>query len=120
MAVKAPTRERIREEREIWVSDEDDAMTFEQYLEEYEGYKEHVELVKGVPETRMAANIVHEALFMWLARLIGDYVERHDLGFVFGSRTAVKISNYDGRLPDILFVRKERKDILEWMQLSGP
>jgi Uma2 family endonuclease len=117
MAVKAPVRERIREEQEVWVSDH--ALTFDEYLSEYEGYREHIELHRGVPKTRMAANIRHEALFMWIARLLGDYVERHDLGFVFGSRRAVKITNYDGRLPDILFVRKERKEILQWMQLSA-
>src|SRR6266852_5478020 len=111
MVVKASPENRVLEEQEVWVYDH--ALTFEQYLSEYEGYKEHIELVRGVPKTRMAANILHEALFMWIARLLGNYVERHDLGFVFGSRTAVKITNYDGRLPDILFVRKERQEILQ-------
>src|SRR5258706_12982060 len=117
MTVKAAPENRGLEEQEVWVYDH--ALTFEQYLTEYEGYKEHIELVRGVPKTRMAANLVHEGLFAWLFRLLGDYVEWHNMGFVFGSRTAVKITNYDGRLPDILFVRKERKEILEWMQLTA-
>ncbi len=113
MAISAPPRERVQEQQEVWISDH--ALTFEEYLTEYEGVKEHVELIRGVPTTRMAANIPHEKLFGWLYRLFGDYVEQHDLGMVFGSRTAVKITNYDGRLPDIIFIRKERQHKLEWL-----
>lgn len=116
IALKAPTRKRIEVKSDVWVSSR--ALTLAEYLHEFEGAKEHVELVKGVPITRMAANTAQEAPFMWMARLLGDFVERRDLGVVFGSRTAVRISDYDGRLPDILFVRKERTHILEWLKLT--
>src|SRR5258708_543069 len=115
MSVKTPTRERITEVQEVWVSD--DALTFDEYLAEYEGYREHIELVRGVPKTRMAARLEHEKLFAWVFVLLSNFVEKHDLGVVLGSRTAVRISDYDGRLPDILFVRKDRTDILESLKL---
>src|SRR5262249_26812524 len=58
MAISAPPRERTCEEQEVWLTDH--ALTFEEYLAEYEGVKEHVELIRGVPTNRMAANIPHE------------------------------------------------------------
>lgn len=118
MAVKAPPRERIQEEHDVWVAGR--ALTFEEYLHTYEGSKEHTELVKGVPTTRMAANIAHEKLFGWIYMLFGMFVEAHDLGVIFGSRTAVRVTDYDGRLPDILFVRKDRLDIIDSLKLNGP
>src|SRR5205814_1248907 len=56
----------------------------------------------------------------WLYTLLFQYVENHELGLVLGSRTAVRITGYDGRLPDLLFVRKDRLGILESLKLSEP
>jgi hypothetical protein len=57
---------------------------------------------------RALVQLEHEKLFNWLYRLIGDFVEDHDLGMLFGSRTAVEITEFRGRLPDLIFVRKDR------------
>src|SRR5205814_8521971 len=65
------------------------------------------------------ATIAQQKLFGWILCVLGGFVENHDLGIVLGSRTAVKITNYDGRLPDILFVRKDRLGILERLNLSA-
>ncbi|MBC8140147.1 MAG: Uma2 family endonuclease [Armatimonadetes bacterium] len=62
------------------------------------------ELIRGVIKQRMAAQYLHEWIFMWLSSLLTNFVEYQKLGRILGSRTAVKINEYDGRLPDILFV----------------
>src|SRR5205809_170074 len=60
----------------------------------------HVELVGGVMVEKMAAQLEHEKLFAWLDRVVGTYVSHRKLGIVLGSRTAVEINAYGGRLPD--------------------
>lgn len=70
------------------------------------------ELVRGVMIDRMAAQYPHEWIFMWLSSILSPYVSYFQLGRVLGSRSAVKITNYDGRLPDILFVRADNTSII--------
>ncbi len=98
-----------REERRIRVSVR--PITFDQWVDL--GGKELFELVSGVLVEMMAANIEHERLFGWLYRLTSDYVEARNLGEVFGSRTAVRISEFGGRLPDIVFIATEDAASLE-------
>jgi len=62
--------------------------------------------------SKMAAKTPHEDLFGWLYFVLRGYVAARDLGIVLGSRTPVRIDGYNGRLPDIVFVRKERLHIV--------
>lgn len=93
-------------------------ITFEQYLDLF-GEDDDYELIDGVAVERMSAQIDHELLFMWLARLFGDFVEQNRLGVVLGSRAAVRISDFRGRLPDLLFVRSERMHIVQQKAIYG-
>ncbi len=86
-------------------------ITFEEFLRLF-NEDDEVELVKGRVVSRMAAKTPHEDLFGWLYFVLRGYVVARDLGFVLGSRTPVKIDGYNGRLPDIVFVRKERQHII--------
>jgi Uma2 family endonuclease len=70
------------------------------------------ELVHGVMVDRMAAHFPHEWIFAWLLALMRSYTRHLNLGVVLGSRTAVKINEFDGRLPDLLFVRADNTDII--------
>ncbi|MBC8142688.1 MAG: Uma2 family endonuclease [Armatimonadetes bacterium] len=70
------------------------------------------ELVQGVMIHRMAAQYPHEWIFMWLALVVGNYVQAKNLGKILGSRSAVKINNIGGRLPDLLFVRADNESII--------
>ena len=79
----------------------------------------HIELVDGVMVEKMAVQLEHEKLFAWLFHLSGLYVEERDLGIIPGSRTAVEISAFRGRLPDLLFVRRERLHIVQQKAISG-
>jgi Uma2 family endonuclease len=48
-----------------------------------------------------------------LSFVLRGYAEAKGLGIVRGSRTAVKITEHRGRLPDIVFVRKENAQIVQ-------
>lgn len=93
-------------------------ITFEQYLELFGEDDEH-ELIDGVAVERMAVQLDHEKLFVWLLMLFGQFVEQRQLGIVLGSRSAVRISEFRGRLPDLLFVRAERMDIVQQKAIYG-
>jgi Uma2 family endonuclease len=92
-------------------------ITFEEFLD-LSGDSE-MELVDGVMVEQMAAQLDHEKLFGWLFSILKDYVRHKGLGIVLGSRTAVEISSFGGRLPDILFVRQEHMDIVRQKAVYG-
>jgi len=76
-----------------------------------------VELIDGVILEKMATQDPHEDLFRFLFSTLVIYTEKYNLGFIRGSRTLVPITTYKGRLPDILFVSKERENIIEEKRL---
>ncbi|HZP84230.1 MAG TPA: Uma2 family endonuclease [Chthonomonadaceae bacterium] len=108
--------ERVMEARAIRVSER--PITFEQFLT-IEDRDAHLELVQGVLEERMSAQLEHESLHLWLVSLLRVYVGKLGLGTVLGSRTAVEINQFAGRLPDILFVRKENEAIIQSKAIYG-
>lgn len=77
------------------------------------------ELIDGMLVRKMVAFADHENLFSWLHRLLGDFVEKRNLGKVLGSRTAVEINAFRGRLPDLVFVRQENLRILRQEAIFG-
>lgn len=70
------------------------------------------ELVRGVIVEKMAAQYPHEWIFIWLVSILNAFVKHQKLGKVLGSRSAVKIRDNDGRLPDILYIRAENTGII--------
>lgn len=86
-------------------------LTSGEFLELF-GEDDDVELVNGVVISRMAAFWKHEQLFRWLMQFVGVYVETKDLGVIAGSRSAVVINTYSTRLPDMIFIRKDRMNII--------
>jgi Uma2 family endonuclease len=104
-------RERVHIERDGWVWPR--PITFDEYLSLFEGTEGHVELTEGSVKERSMVQLDHERVLLWLFHLAGLYAEELGLGSVFGSRTAVQISQFRGRLPDLLFVRRERAHILQ-------
>ena len=67
----------------------------------------------------MAARDPHEDLNTWLISVLRAYARANDLGIVRGSRTAVQITQHRGRLPDVVFVRKERAGIVQEKGIYG-
>ena len=94
-------------------------ITFEEFAILTEGNGE-LELVNGVVVERDVTNLEHEKLFAWLMQVMGLYCSDSDAGLVLGSRTGIKINEYSGRLPDILFVRKDRQEIVQETAVYGP
>lgn len=77
------------------------------------------ELIGGVVVERMAAQYPHEWIFAWLMSIMRPFAGYFQLGTVLGSRSAVKVSATDGRLPDILFVRAANAGIIHKDAIYG-
>jgi Uma2 family endonuclease len=109
-------QEKVREETTKWVGPR--PLTFAQFLELY-GDKDQVELVDGVVVERSMVQLDHERLNRWLYVVLSLYTEALKLGEVLGSRTAVEIDQFRGRLPDLLFVRQDRMGIVHQKAVYG-
>ena len=78
------------------------------------------ELIDGVLVMPSPASMTHELLQVFLVSVLSNYVEAHNLGEVLGSRTALDLGiEYQAYEPDILFVRRERAEILHEQGVSG-
>jgi Uma2 family endonuclease len=115
-ALKATEWEKVVEKRVLWMRPR--PVTFAEFLDLF-GEDDDVELIDGAVVKRMSAQLDHEKLFAWLMQVLGVYVEDRNLGLVVGSRVAVEINRYRGRLPDLLFVRRERLDIVKQKAIYG-
>jgi len=77
------------------------------------------DLINGVVKMKSPATFKHEKLFGFLFMLLKGYVAHHQLGEVLGSRTLVRIDEFNGYEPDILFVSKDRTKIIKEMEVDG-
>jgi Uma2 family endonuclease len=109
-------REKVCEETVKWVGDR--PLTFAEFLEMF-GPKDLVELIDGAVVEKSMVQLDHEKLLGWLYVVLSLYVEARKLGIVLGSRTAVEIHQFRGRLPDLLFVRQERMEIVQQKAVYG-
>jgi len=71
------------------------------------------ELIDGVMLVSPPPLEIHERLQIFLLRLLGEFVELFDLGALRGSRTAVELEADQTYEPDILFVARERVEIIK-------
>jgi Uma2 family endonuclease len=78
------------------------------------------DLLDGVIYMASPENTDAAELFAWLLSLMVAYVAEHDLGKVYGSRVAFRLSDTYAPEPDIAFVRKRRKGIIERGSVNGP
>ena len=77
------------------------------------------ELIDGTVVFDMAARFDHEMTFHFLYNLLSLYAERYNLGIVLGSRSLIRIDPYTGLMPDILFIRADRKQIIGEREIKG-
>jgi Uma2 family endonuclease len=110
-------QEKVREETVKWIWER--PLTFDQFVEMF-GKEDLVELIDGVVVEREMVQLDHEKLEFWLKVVLHFYVKERGLGIVLGSRTAVQISQFRGRLPDLLFIRKDRMEIVQQKGVYGP
>ena len=93
-------------------------MTSEEFFR-YAPEDQKAELIDGVMIMHSPPLVIHEKLFRFLFRLLAAYAEDHDLGEVLGSRTPVELEADQTYEPDILFVARERADIVETQGVFG-
>src|SRR5258708_26961805 len=96
----------------------DRSITLERFLD-ITDEDDDFELVKGALIPKMSAQYPHESRFAWLFSILRMYVQAKNLGVILGSRSAVEINQFGGRLPDILFVSKSREHIIQNRALFG-
>jgi Uma2 family endonuclease len=96
----------------------DRPITVEEFCE-YVPDEGSAELVNGVIYVMSPPTDPHEALGMWLGRVLGLYIELRGLGEVRGSRSGVLINRTSLREPDLLFFRKERLDQMTTRGVHG-
>jgi Uma2 family endonuclease len=109
-------QEKVREETVKWLWER--PLTFAEFLEMF-GPKDEVELIDGMVVERSMVQLDHEKLSGWLFIVLSLYVKARGLGIVLGSRTAVEINQFRGRLPDLLFVRQDRMQIVQQKGVYG-
>ena len=93
------------------------AIPFERFLDMAEG--RFVELVRGVIVEKPMIQLDHELCSRWLYQVVGPYTKRLGLGEMLSSRIMVKTDDFDGRMPDLLFVRQERLHIVQQKAVRG-
>ncbi len=95
-------------------------MTYEEYLDD-PSIEEHTEWVDGKVVPMMAVSRAHAELTMFLARLLGDYIEARSRGVLLGDPFQMKTApELNGRAPDLLLVRTENLGRLGDKNLDGP
>jgi Uma2 family endonuclease len=87
------------------------------WIDAPEGQK--AELINGVMIMAPPPLDIHEKLYAFLFRLLGDFVEEHNLGEVRGSRTGVELAPDQVYEPDILFIARDRLGIIERKGIVG-
>jgi len=96
----------------------DEPLTVEEFYE-WANEDTNAELVDGVIVMQSPASVLHEILFQFLSRTLGDFVEARSLGTVLGSRTPLRINAYTVREPDLLFVRADRSHIIADVEVTA-
>ncbi len=94
-------------------------ITFEKFYELAEESKKY-DLIDGKIIRDAPFVDKHGRIVAWLVRALGDYVEQFDLGEVLTAPVTVRLSTYQGPQPDVLFVSKNRKDIVLQKYIDGP
>jgi hypothetical protein len=94
-----------------------EGMTYEEFLT-WADEDTLAEWVDGEVVMYSLASKRHQNIADFLLKVMGTYVESHDLGMVISAPFQMKLEH--GREPDVLFVASEHLDRLEETYLDGP
>jgi Uma2 family endonuclease len=78
------------------------------------------DLIDGVIHMASPDNWDAANLFGLIFRLMGDYAEMHELGYVLGPRVAFRLGKRGGPEPDVAFLRKDRSHLARRGYVDGP
>lgn len=84
-----------------------------------EGTSRH-EVIDGEPVVTPAPGLPHQRVVTDLVSVLNAFVRAQDLGQVFAAPAHVLLGEDDCLEPDIVFVRKERTEILSDRAVEGP
>lgn len=93
-------------------------MTYEEFLA-WADEDTLAEWVDGKVIIASPASLKHQQTVAFLQRILGAYVEYHNLGIVLSAPFQMKLQR-SGREPDLLFVSEGHKDRLRNTHLDGP
>jgi Uma2 family endonuclease len=98
-------------------------MTEEEFVEWSQTHeKVRVEWLNGEVLPMSPVSVRHVRLFVWLLNLLDMHSRRRKLGEVFGSEFVTRLQTPSGvsrRIPDIMFVARERLQLLRENHLEG-
>ena len=97
---------------------ERELLTAEDFLDWLTPERE-ADLIDGEIFMHSPVSIQHADLVNFLDRLLGTYVDRHRLGFLYREVVAVRLSSRNVFLPDLAFYRTEKKDRIRQNHLEG-
>ena len=92
-------------------------LTYDDYAAMPEG--ERYELIDGVLIVVASPNREHQSIQFKLSLRVGNLVEGDDLGWVFNPPFDVLFSRTEVVQPDLIFVSKEREDIITDANIQG-
>ncbi len=94
-------------------------MTFEEFLQ-FGGENRWAEWIDGEVIIMYSASTRHQEIVLFLAQVLGIYVRSKNSGDVFIAPFAMKLkAEKRGREPDLLFVSREKKHLIEPTFLNG-
>jgi len=82
-------------------------VTFDEFCEIIKE-NQKADLINGVIYMATPATLEHEDEFGFVLMIVRGFVRRKKLGFVFGSRAAMQLSDENAPEPDLMFISKER------------
>ncbi len=82
--------------------------------------EQRYELIDGELLMTPAPTTSHQRALGELFKRLSDYIIKNNLGIVFFAPGDVMLSDHDVVQPDLLFVTKNRKDIIKEKYIQGP
>src|SRR4051794_406298 len=92
-------------------------------------YDDYRTIIPGGTKADLIDGVIYEAppenteandLFLWLAAILYDFCEYHDVGKVFGSRVSFRLDDKTGPEPDIAVVLAAHLDRVKRTHVAGP
>ncbi|MFI5380017.1 MAG: Uma2 family endonuclease [Tepidisphaerales bacterium] len=114
-------KSRIAEFENLWGQPHPGRRLSEPEFDRWIGEKTRAEWIDGEIEMMAPASFEHDDLSGWLRAILRYHVEQHDLGVVLGPEILVRLAKVrQKRLPDVLFIAKDRLDIIHDNVIEGP
>lgn len=93
--------------------------TYKDYKNLPESETKRYELLEGELVMVPSPTTHHQKISWNLERLVGDFVQKHGLGFIYHAPLDVVFSEWDVAQPDIFFISRERSEIITEENIRG-